>query len=80
MNNVEDLTNERGGEAMLAMGLGAAISELIAGEKVEVSGAALGLALGRWVTMFGPILKDQERALDRVLVVAARAAAEANAK
>jgi hypothetical protein len=60
-------------DAAMAFAMAAAMTKLLAGEKREVCGVALGIALGNWVAPYGG-LAIQEQALNRVLRVAAVAA------
>jgi hypothetical protein len=63
-----------GKDAARAIVLAAAITKVLEGEDDAIAGAALGLALGRWVKAYGPNLTDQEKAIDRVLAICARTA------
>lgn len=56
-----------------AFSLAAAIGALARGLPREAVGVALGLAIGRWAASYGAI-EIQEQALNRVLIIAAKAA------
>lgn len=61
-------------ETILAMTLGVSISHLLSKYNPALQGAALGIALGRYVRGVTNEAADQERVMDRVLIIAAHQA------
>ena len=64
-----------GMDAMKAMAMAAAFVSLGEGEDASVLGGALGIALGEWLAKLSHDPKVQEAALDRILVLTAKASA-----
>lgn len=75
LNEAPELGDKEAGEAF---SIAAAFGALSRDFNAEVVGVALGLVLGRWAARYGGV-EIQERALDRVLHVAAKAAVNARA-
>jgi hypothetical protein len=71
--NFSEVTGEDMKDATRAYAIATAMQVLFTDESKSVIGAALGVALGDWVRGFGPPA-NQERAIDKVLLIAARQA------
>lgn len=63
-------------DAAQALATGAAVTHLLEGCSNEVAGAALGIALGKYVRRFGQDAALQEKVVDAVLAIAVRYAGE----
>lgn len=75
--NVE-LSEVRDAERIMALAMAAAFGDLLKGEHIAVQGAAIAITLGEWVARFSTKAELQEKALDRILVMAAQAAKAAS--
>ncbi len=61
-------------DQMMALAMAAAFSQILKGEHIAVQGAAIAVTLGEWVARFDAKPEIQEKALDRILLMAAKAA------
>lgn len=80
MTTIKEMAERAGAsgeDALRAAVLASCLTQMLKDADNAVAGAALGLALGDWVKGYGPVLKDQEKALDRVLAIAAARASNA---
>lgn len=66
-------------ETVTAITMGAAITDFLKESNHGVAGAALGVAIGNFITRYGPDQKLQEQAMDSILRIAARQASDARA-
>jgi hypothetical protein len=77
---IEDLGDLLGKEALRAITFAAAIGDILKDEPPAIVGAAIGIALGKWVATLTPDVAKQEQALDKVLVLTAHATRNYDAK
>jgi hypothetical protein len=61
-------------DRMMALAIASAFSRLLKEEHIAVQGAAIAVTLGEWVARFASKPEIQEKALDRILLMAAKAA------
>jgi hypothetical protein len=71
LEEMKELAGADGQDAIRGMTVGAAINDLLKGESFAIAGVALGLAIGKWVSVIDDARK-QEDAIDMALAVAAR--------